>query len=157
MALWGPLILCISGHSSMESRGADLLDVPGQPHSGEVPPAQLTDHMISPIEQISNLHMMISTCPKKDIRKYTQKCSLIIEYRVCVFTWSWTAAGFETKSIILHINKHTAVLEEHFGLPHNLTLNQVLLYFICLPDGLRHTQTHLISEGKVILRFVPLQ
>lgn len=81
----------------------------------------------------------------KEIRKYTQKCSLIIEYPVCVFTWSWswswTAAWFETKRIILHINMHTAVLEEHFGLPHNLTLNQVLLYFICLPDGLRHTQT----------------
>lgn len=43
-----------------------LLDVPGQPHSGEVTPAQLTDHMVSSIKKIPNLHMVISTCPRKD-------------------------------------------------------------------------------------------
>lgn len=44
----------------------NLLYVPGQPHSGEVPPAQLTDHVIPSIEEVSDLHMVISTCPEKN-------------------------------------------------------------------------------------------
>lgn len=50
-----------------------LLDVPGQPHSGEVAPAQFTDHMVSSIEKIPDLHMMISTCPRKDRITLTHK------------------------------------------------------------------------------------
>ena len=35
------------------------LDIPGQPHRGEVSPAQLTDHMVSAVKQIADLYVMI--------------------------------------------------------------------------------------------------
>lgn len=67
----GETLCCLIGLNSTNSQidsviKVHLLDVPGQPHSGEVAPAQLTDHMVSSIEKIPNLHMVISTCPRKD-------------------------------------------------------------------------------------------
>ena len=42
-----------------------LLDVPRQPHCGEVSPSQLSDDMILPVEKVSYLHMVIATCLKE--------------------------------------------------------------------------------------------
>ena len=42
------------------------LDVPAQPDGGEVSPAQLADHMGAPVEQVTNLHLVISTCEGHD-------------------------------------------------------------------------------------------
>lgn len=39
----------------------DWPEIPAQPDSGEVPPAQLPDHMVPPDEQVSILHRVIST------------------------------------------------------------------------------------------------
>ena len=41
-----------------------LLDVPRQPHCGEVSPSQLSDDMVLPVEKVSYLHMVISTWVK---------------------------------------------------------------------------------------------
>lgn len=38
-----------------------LLDVPRQPHCGEVSPAQLSNDMVFPVEKVSYLHMVIAT------------------------------------------------------------------------------------------------
>lgn len=62
---WNCANRCINRWGKKENKQKrntkNLLYVPGQPHSGEVSPAQLTDHMVPPVEQISNLHMVIST------------------------------------------------------------------------------------------------
>ena len=39
-----------------------LLQVPAEPDSWEMSPAQFPDHMVAAVEQISNLHRMITTC-----------------------------------------------------------------------------------------------
>lgn len=38
----------------------DLLEVPSQPHSGEVAPSQLPDDVVSPIKEISYFHKVIT-------------------------------------------------------------------------------------------------
>ena len=40
--------------------GEVLLDVPGQPHGGEVSPAQLADHVVPPTEQVPDTHMVVA-------------------------------------------------------------------------------------------------
>lgn len=38
-----------------------ILYVPGEPHGGEVTPAQFADHMVFPIVEITNFHMVVAT------------------------------------------------------------------------------------------------
>lgn len=44
-----------------------LLDIPGQPHGGEVSPAQFTNNVIFSIVKVSYFHMMVATY-KNNIR-----------------------------------------------------------------------------------------
>ncbi len=39
-----------------------ILEVPTEPHRGEVSPAQLAYHMVSVDEQVADLHRMVATC-----------------------------------------------------------------------------------------------
>lgn len=41
-----------------------LHEVPAEPHCGEVTPAQLADDVVTVVEEIANLHRMISACRK---------------------------------------------------------------------------------------------
>lgn len=41
--------------------------VPTEPHGGEVAPAQLSDHMVLVVEQVSDLHRMVPSCNKTDV------------------------------------------------------------------------------------------
>lgn len=36
------------------------LDVPGQPHGGEVTPSKLANHVVAPIEEISYFHKVVT-------------------------------------------------------------------------------------------------
>lgn len=38
------------------------LDVPAEPDSGEVAPAQFAHHVVPPIEQVANLHRVVAAC-----------------------------------------------------------------------------------------------
>lgn len=43
-----------------------LLDVPGEPHSGEVTPAQFPDHMVFPIVKVPDFHMVVAPCKRPE-------------------------------------------------------------------------------------------
>lgn len=43
-----------------------LLHVPTEPHSGEVSPSQFSHNMVAIVEQITNLHWVITTFTEKN-------------------------------------------------------------------------------------------
>lgn len=54
-----------------------ILDVPGEPHGGEVTPAQFPDHVVFPIVEITNFHVVVATYNRRSmqIRQITHLCS----------------------------------------------------------------------------------
>lgn len=58
-------------------KGFVILYVPGEPHGGEVTPAQFPDYMVFSIVQISYFYMVVATCKKRGvlIRQMIKYCS----------------------------------------------------------------------------------
>lgn len=53
-----------------------LLDVPSQPHGGEVAPSKLPNHVVTSIEEISYFHKVVT--PWKNTRSTEQVCGTSI-------------------------------------------------------------------------------
>lgn len=57
------------------SKECIILDVPGQPHSREVTPAQFADDMVFSIVKITHFHMVV-TAYRKTYFPQTESCQL---------------------------------------------------------------------------------
>lgn len=55
-----------------------LLDVPSQPHGGEVAPSQLPNHMVTSIEEISYFHKVVTPCRNTTTREQPWGTSITI-------------------------------------------------------------------------------